>query len=64
MVTMAHPQRTPPPERACVTTAEQAVTPGAIAATDVLKWCQALSGHADGLGEKVMEFFNNVRAQS
>jgi methyl-accepting chemotaxis protein len=46
-----------------ITTAEQAVNRGALAAADVLKWSEALSGHADVLGEKVKVFFQSVRAQ-
>jgi methyl-accepting chemotaxis protein len=42
--------------------AEQAVNQGAVAAAEVLRWSEALSNHADGLGEKVKEFFLNVRA--
>jgi methyl-accepting chemotaxis protein len=46
-----------------ISTAEQVVSQGVAAAADVLKWSEALSGHADGLGEKVKDFFHSVRTQ-
>ncbi len=42
--------------------AEQAVKQGAMAAAEVLKWSETLSRHADQLGERVQEFFLNVRS--
>lgn len=45
-----------------IATAEQAVNRGVVAASEVLKWSETLSRHADELGESVQAFFLNVRA--
>jgi hypothetical protein len=39
-------------------------TRGAIAATDVLKWSEAQSDHAHGLGENIKQFFQESRDQN